>query len=48
MKYPLSIKAAKATDLTKLASLYVPATAENMYTGLQTVEDDSEDTSTDE
>lgn len=37
-QYPLPIKAAKATDLAKLASQYVPASIKNMYIGLPTIE----------
>ena len=32
----------KATDLAKLAILYVPANVKNMYIGLPTMQDDSE------
>ena len=38
-RYPLPIKAAKAADLKKLASQYVPASARDMYIDLPTVED---------
>ena len=40
-KYPLPIKAAKATDLQRL-SMYVPHTLRCMYIGLPTVEDECE------
>jgi hypothetical protein len=42
--YPLPIKAAKATDLKKLASKYLPTNASSLYIDLPTVEERSEET----
>ena len=41
-KYPLPIKAAKAADLRKLRTEYLPNTAKGMYIDLPAVEDETD------
>ena len=41
-RYPLSIKAAKAADLRKLTTEYLPNTAKGMHIDLPAVEDETD------
>ena len=45
--YPLPIKAAKAADLKKLATQYLPANTRGMYIDLPTVKEDVEECGSD-